>query len=299
MKGAIVTQRGTITHETEIRTAEFTRPPELIRALAKMIHTLHAQGGHEVKGAGVGIPGPTDSRHGMVFTTPNLPIKKPLNMVKALQGKVRLPVVVQNDANCAALAESTWGAAKKSRVAVLITLGTGVGGGIVVDGKIFDGAFGLGAELGHMPLFPDARQRSAAGQGTLESFVKKEALKLLAQKKLGLRKSVSLIDVENHARGGDRRAQAVWDEAGRYLGIACAGIINILNPDTILFGGGISAAFSLFKKSLLEEASQRTFSSMFKSVVFARAQLGNEAGKLGAAQMILSAYEKRNLSKRT
>jgi len=284
-KGAVVDQRGKILYEKKVYSSDWKTPANVLQALAGLAQDLTKKG-KQIAGVGLGMPGPCDPHTGMINFTPNLPFKKPYPLRDRLQKLVAMPVVMHNDANCAALAEVTWGAAKGASVAILIIMGTGVGGGVVINGKIFSGAGGQGGELGHMPVcYADCEHVCGAGHpGCLESYLRKEEIKEMGQR--ALHKRVSLVELEDMARGGNKKALSVWQDVGKHLGVGLAGVLNIFNPDVVIIGGGISHAFDLFKKQARDEALLRSFSSIVTHTKFVKARLGNDAGKLGAAKLV-------------
>ena len=284
VKGSLVDEKGNQSHAASIGSFHWKTSAAMIKGMVDFVKTLRVQE-KNIVGVGLGIPGPCDSKNGIVHVTPNLPIKRPFPLRDHLKKELRMPVFIQNDGNCAAFGEATWGAAKGARVAILLTLGTGIGSGIIIDGKIFDGAFGQAPELGHLPIDPRSKQTCGAGHhGCLESCISKEYIKKMVERRLG--KRLPLLEVENMARAGNKKALALWQDVGGYLGLAIGSLLNIFNPEVVIIGGGISPAFDLFEEAIKKEAAKLSFPSMLKQMRLVKAHLGNEAGKLGAARLV-------------
>lgn len=239
-------------------------------------------------GAGVGVPGPVVEQS-VVIHCVNLGWKN-VNIAQELAGRASVPVRVANDANLAALGESWQGAGKGCRNLVLFTIGTGVGGGVICDGRIVAGATGGGGEVGHMtvPFHPDW-QCCCGRNGCLETTASATGI-IRAAKQFPPFKEMEKVtakDVYDAAAAGDENARAVVKEAADALGYAAAVVSCIVNPEVILLGGGVSAAGSAlldpveasFKVNVLDACSH---------VRFAQAQLGNNAGIFGGAALFFS-----------
>lgn len=239
-------------------------------------------------GAGVGVPGPVVEQS-VVIHCVNLGWKN-VNIAQELAGRASVPVRVANDANLAALGESWQGAGKGCRNLVLFTIGTGVGGGVICDGRIVAGATGGGGEVGHMtvPFHPDW-QCCCGRNGCLETTASATGI-IRAAKQFPPFKEMEKVtakDVYDAAAAGDENARAVVKEAADALGYAAAAVSCIVNPEVILLGGGVSAAGSAlldpveasFKVNVLDACSH---------VRFAQAQLGNNAGIFGGAALFFS-----------
>jgi glucokinase len=220
---------------------------------------------------GVGIPGPLNLREGTVPKAPHFPEWRNFPIRYHLKNRMKL-LAMDNDANMAALGEMWRGAAKGVKNFCMLTLGTGVGGGVVVDGNILHGALGSGGELGHIVVDPDGPPCACGARGCLESFCSASAI----EKKL----KMSPKDLAELAEKGDRDAVSFWKDFGRYLGIGIATLLNIFNPELIIIGGGISAVFPLFIEDAKREA-ERAFP--INRCKIERAELYDRAGVIGAA----------------
>lgn len=224
-----------------------------------------------VKSIGIGVPG--ISKNGKIIMLPNLQSINGVNIKKILEKRFRIRTFVDNDANCFALGESKR-LGKKSLVG--ITLGTGFGGGIVIDGRIYHG-LGFAGEFGHMTLFPEGRKCSCGNVGCLEEYASARAIEKDAENIYG--EKINPESLANMARKGDGKAKQIFEFFGRNLGIGLANINNILNPEIISIGGGISKAHDVFMEYAMEEMRKRSFMKVPKIVI------GKTEGAIGAAIM--------------
>jgi glucokinase len=248
---------------------------------------------------GVGVPSQIVYATGTVETSVNIPLTG-VPLRDELSGRFGVPVFVDNDANCAALAEAHI---LGEDYLVMITLGTGVGGGVVIAGKTFRGAHGLGAELGHVTLNPDGPPcpGNCPNRGCLEAYCSGQALERdateLATDKPDSRLAallepdgkVSGPDLVKAAEEGDRDALFIFENFGRMLGVAIAGFVNVFEPDRLTIGGGLSRASRLFLDRAIQEADARALPALLKRTKIAIAEGGADAGVIGAA--VLAAQE--------
>lgn len=236
----------------------------------------------DISGAGIGVPGPVDFEKQLVHFLPNIPgwRKVPLSsLFNAASGGI--PCVVDNDAKMMALAEYGRGAAKGSRNAICLTLGTGVGAGLILEGKLYRGSDNAAGEIGHLPLNEDGPACACGGKACLERYVGNNALLKKAKAVLG--PSATLEDASAMAAKGNRKAVRFWREAAADLGVAFAGLCNVLNPDVIVVGGGVSAAGKPLFDGIKETLRRRAMPVQARRVRVLKAALGNEAGLIGAA----------------
>lgn len=245
---------------------------------------------------GIGVAGPIDMRRGVPIAPPNLPDLHGFPLRTFLQERISLPVAIENDANAFTLGEGWKGAARGCLHYCGITLGTGVGGGIVVAGKILHGADGMGGEVGHMVLNPEGPLCGCGGRGCLEVYasgngIRRMALEaveksggkgLLPQSKGGFQKLTS-EEVFEAAQKRDETALKVFDEMGRYLGLGLVNLVNLFNPEKIVVGGKVSGAWDYFIRSARQAVWQRAMRGQREKVEIVRAECGDDAGILGAA----------------
>ncbi len=252
-------------------------------------------------GVGLAIAGPLDPATGVMFRPPNIPPFHGFSPVASLREQLGVRAVSANDATLAALAEHRYGGHGKSDNLVYLTISTGVGGGQVVDGNLYTGASGFAGEWGHVTLDPDGPPCNCGNRGDLESFccgpaVTRRTLRMLqdARQESVLGRldphALSAKDVERAARDGDALALAVWEETGRYLGIAAAGILNAVNPDIIAIGGGVSNALDLMMPAVERELAWRTLAPYRDRTPIVPAVLGDDSALFGAATLALESF---------
>ena len=237
---------------------------------------------------GIGMPSQIDFTTGTIVSSVNIPFEG-VALGEELTARLGVPVYLDNDANCAALAEAQFVEDAPAQHLVMLTLGTGVGGGVVIGGRIFRGATGLGAELGHTVIDPDGPDcpGSCPSRGCLEALASGTALEREATAKAGHR--VKGREVVERARGGDAEAQELLDALGRWLGIGISNFVNVFEPEHFVIGGGLSAAGDLFLDRAKEEAGSRALPALFERVRVSLAKAGNDAGMIGAG--LLAAQE--------
>ena len=259
-------------------------------------------------GAAVGSPGLVDAEAGLVRLAPNLrnaagdpwrdvPL---LRLVReSLAERSRVPLFLENDVNAMVLAESAYGAGRGSKVLIGMTLGTGVGGGIVIDGKVHRGSTGTAGEVGHVTVVPNGPRCGCGNDGCLEALVGSEGLVARARSALDgadpsmLRDRVDPLtpmSIAHAAEAGDVLARVVFEETGRYIGIVLAGVANLLNPDVAVIGGGIATAGEeLLFRHIRAEFRKRTFDVPRDAMRIVPAELGSDAGLIGCAAVAFRA----------
>jgi glucokinase len=265
-----------------------------------MVETLSVACG----GAGIGIeglralgvasPGALDLIHGLVFEAPQLPGWDGVPIVEVLRDRLGVPVLLENDANAAALGENRFGAGRGTRQMVYLTISTGVGGGIVIDGRVYHGATGAAGELGHMMLQLNGPRCMCGQRGCLEAIASGTGIAWRAQDLIDAGKAAGLARLKEErgeldadavadaARLGDPDAIAIWEETGLYLGVALANYVNIFNPEAIVLGGGvISGAADLFYERAEQTMREVARKEPLKYVRLFRAELGDRSGPLG------------------
>lgn len=234
----------------------------------------------DIIGIGVGIPGLSDEK-GVVINTPNIPSLNGLHLKESLKSELKLPVRIGNDVTCVALGENMFGAGKGFRNLVCLTLGTGVGGGIIIEGKPYYG-LGRSGEVGHITVHPDGRKCGCDNTGCLEECISVRAImRLVKEKGLSAKSPRELAEL---AKNGDRTAMEIYENVGKHLGIGLSDIVKVLDPDVILLGGGISDARDIITKPAMEEMRKRTF---FDPPEIRFMELGKWAGAIGAASLFL------------
>ncbi|NGQ96592.1 ROK family glucokinase [Brevibacillus sp. SYP-B805] len=302
IKMALLSTEGEILTKLEEPTPVAEGEDKVIEKIARMITDILKNANvsnEQVAGVGLGVPGPVDTTTGVVLQAVNLhwtstPLKEKLERLTGLLVKV------ENDANCAALGEMWRGAGLGAKNMIMVTLGTGVGGGVILNGKVISGINGVGGEIGHITLNPQGGPPCNCGKtGCLETYASATAIiregtrlaesgrsPLLADA-LSKHGQLRAKDVFDAAHAGDEAAIAVIDEAAFYLGLALANLVNVLDPAKIVIGGGVSAAgdflFSRIRQSFVRFL---TFSFLADTCQIVPATLGNDAGVIGAGKLI-------------
>lgn len=298
ISAGIVTRDGRILHEVRRKTNAHRPSDEVIADIAgaaKQALKEHGTDISEIESIGVGSPGAIDDENGVVIFAGNLNwVNVPLK--DKLEGALGIPAYVSNDANVAAYAEYLFGSGKNRKSLYLITLGTGVGGGYVLDGKIQSGFHGVGMEIGHMVLVPEGKLCTCGNLGCLESYASatgiinmgKEAMKqntdcAIAKKAKGDPKNVSAKLIIDLAKKGDKIALDIFNDYTRYLAYAVVNIINFNDPEVIIFGGGVSKAGDFLIGSIKSKVAPRVFCKQAPYSEIILSKMGNEAGVIGAA----------------
>ncbi|MBW2974931.1 ROK family protein, partial [Candidatus Woesearchaeota archaeon] len=220
---------------------------------------------------GIGSPGPLDYRTGIIGKTPNLPLQG-VNLKSLIKSRFRKKVCIENDANCFVLAEAILGAGKKNSFVAGLTIGTGLGSGLVIDKKIYHGRCSA-AEIGHTTINFNGPKSKCGNNGCLESYV--SARGILSRTSLKVDDTKELFDM---ASKGNKKALAAWEKTGFYLGIGITNIINTLDPEIIVIGGKIAGAWPYFNRKLKETVKER---ALFKCKIV-KSSL-KDGGILGAA----------------
>lgn len=252
----------------------------------------------EIKGIGIGTPGLVDNE-GAVFLAPNLPDWNNIPLAKIFREKFNLPVKVENDVNTIAWGEYLFGAGKGFRTIVCITLGTGLGGGVVVDGKLLRGGNYSAVELGHITINAKGPRCGCGNKGCVESYV--GSARIVARAKRYLKKNRSSVIPElvncdlkkitpkvisEAYRKGDRLAARIWKETGTDVGVMLADLVNIFNPEAIIIGGGVAQAGEPLFNAIKEEVIKRSFPLLSKNIKILPASLGQESGIKAAAALV-------------
>lgn len=252
---------------------------ELLRALDSVVEALL---GDDVAAIGFGIPSTIDQRSGRVLSSVHVPLAD-VDFRNRMAGRFGLPVGIDNDGNAAAIAEWRLGAGRGASNLVLITLGTGIGGGLILDGKPFRGSIGAGAELGHMVLDYDGDGcgPGCTGHGHFEAIVSGRAADELAERRFGPGADARRLVAA--AEAGDAGPVADLAELGHRLGAGIASLVNIFNPELVIVGGGFADAGELILAPARETLAVEALEPLRDSVRIALAELGHEAGMVGAA----------------
>ena len=260
-----------------IETGDPPDPDRVIDRLAESIERLDPD--RRALAVGVGVPGPSDRGGRVALRAINLPGWVDIPLADRLEALCDRPVIVENDANCAGLGEAWQGSGRDSDLFILLTLGTGVGGAVVMEGKLFTGPHGAAGELGLIALYPDGPECNSGNRGSLEQYVSATAIRR--------RTGMGGHELDRRARSGEPEAIAHWQAIGRDLGIGLSSLIYVLTPDTIAIGGGVSKCADLFLPTAISEVERRVMPTSRVNLKIVPATLGNRAGCVGAAKLAI------------
>jgi glucokinase len=289
IRAAVATGPATHTASVCRPTPAAEGPQVVLDAVAAAV--LEAAGAMVPAGVVMGVPGPLDPRTGIVHAAPHLPGWEGLEAAALLGERLRCPVALQNDANLAAFAEWTAGAGRGTRDFVFLTVSTGVGGGLVIDGELYAGAAGTAGELGHIPVAPDGPPCGQGHPGCLEGVASGTGIAERARAALAagepslLAGTAEVVDaraVQVAAHAGDVLALRLLDDAGRTLGRAVGGFVNMLSPEAVAIGGGLLGAGELLFAPLRAAVPEIAFAVPLARCRVVPAALGTDAGLVGA-----------------
>ena len=300
-KLALVETNGRISRRAKLFTTAYKTRGELVSAIISEVRTLLKEGHltpKELLGIGIGVPGLVDFDRGLIYTLTNVPGWKNTPLKAMLEVRLRVPVLVDNDVNVMALGECRFGAGKGAKNLVCVTLGTGVGGGIIIGGSLYRGFTFSAGEVGHMPLKEEGLPCNCGGYGCLERYVGNRYIVEEIKGKIrgGSHTAIKgLVDgdlseitpevISRAARKGDRLSIDFWNTVGKRIGVTLAGIVNLLNPERIIIGGGIADAGEPLFKAIRKTVKERALPVPRRAVKILKAKLGNEAGVIGAAAL--------------
>ena len=318
---AAVTSDGRLLEKINIDTKVGVDPGHVITDMCEAIQRLsnHYRNGGKLLGAGIGIPGIIDLEAGVVSKSANLPGWSGYPVRAEIERRLGTPIFLENDAKVAALGEQWLGAARNARDMAMITLGTGIGGAIVLDGKIFHGMNGMAGEFGHVTIEPGGVLCGCGNRGCAERYASATAIVRMARemiaageapelaKAAGSDEEFNALLIHKLAKEGDGPAKKIFERFGRALGMMLAGAVNVLNLEMYVIGGGVSSAWDAFSPSMFEEVRQRSIVYAATSpddelggpegasadiqirtrrkTVITRAVLGGDAGLMGGARL--------------
>jgi glucokinase len=288
MRVGLVSQDGRI-----LRKIKGPTSGDILALIADSIGKLFSEG---CAGIGLGVAGLIDRETRRVLTSPNLPDVDKIDFVHELGERFQVPVIIENDANAAAFGEMWAGAGKNLSNFVLLTLGTGIGGGVIYDRRLL----GIAAEIGHMCIHADGEKCPCGNYGCLESYASARAIlsKAVSDLEKGrgsfLREycggnfyKLTAEDIFKAALDGDALARELLKNAGKYLGIGIANIINMMSPEAVILTGGLSGAWDIYVSEAVREASKRAFRDLYEKVRIIPSLLMDDAGMIGSAGLVL------------
>jgi glucokinase len=298
LAAGIVDADGRILVRGEVPTLAAEGPERVLERIIQLATDVLNRSGlrHEaIHRIGIGCAGPVDRQAGLILNPPNLPGWVHIPLVEYVEKALGRPAVLENDANAAALGEFRYGAGRGAQSLVYLTVSTGIGGGIILDGKIWHGLKDGAGEVGHMTLVPDGPICGCGNTGCLEVLASGPSIARRARETLATGRRSRLrelpdftaADVVRLAREGDPVAVEVWDGTVRYLGLGVAAIVTILAPERVVLGGGVTEAGDFLFDPLRREVRQRVKLVAVESVPILPAALGRDVGILGAAAVAL------------
>jgi glucokinase len=268
---------GTLLAEAQVATPQPAVPGAVCMALCEAIEQLDPDRRAPV--VGVGLPGPMDASARVARVCINLPGWEEVPLAEWLEARLGRRVTLANDGNCALVGEAWKGAARRCTDVVLLTLGTGVGGGVMLGGQLFTGHNGAAAEPGLISIDPEGLPCNSGNRGSLEQFASIAALRRLWDGEPA--------ELARRAAAGDPEAQAVWNHYGQSLGVGVSSLVYVFTPQLVLLGGGLAAAAEHFLPAIRQEVEDRVQAVSREGLQIEACALGNGAGRLGAARLAL------------
>jgi glucokinase len=294
IKSAVIRDGVLLTHGAAIETQDHHGSDSLIDAILQVIAEL--RGAHpEVEAVGVGLPGFIDSENGIVHSLTNVAGWDEVPLRAILRERTGLAAIIENDAKAMAYGEWKYGAARNGRHVICITLGTGVGGALILDGRLFRGAQLAAGEIGHASIDYRGPEGPYHNRGDIEMYVGNHHIAARAMRlyrEAGREVPVencTPLDLQEAALAGDEIARGLWESIGIEIGCALVNAIWLLNPDAIVIGGGVAKAGDLLFVPIRRTISERTLSLFHENLRVVPAELGNEAGMIGCAALALDA----------
>lgn len=304
LRVGVLNGSGEILKLETINSDEVREPHQLTKRLTneflKLEKVWQAEG-CSIEGAGLGIPGLVDHDQGIIFQSPHFPKWRDFALQAALDESIPFPIYLENDANKAALGEAWFGAGKKLSDFIMLTLGTGVGGGIILDGKIFHGSCGFAGEVGHIVIDKDGLPGALGIQGTLETFASLSGLRIqlgvIQSGSHGIPRTDPIFKIDKNApdmpealerlaQAGNEYAQDLWQKFGEALACGVASLANAFGIFNFVIGGGVAGAWEMFYPHLKEEIPKRMYRTTAAKIQMLHAELGNQAGLIGGIPMV-------------
>ena len=292
LKYGLINEDNSIILEGKVRSPH--QKNQLIELIKHIWEKLKKESKISIQAAGLGFPGIFNIKEQKILQSPNYPELDGLEIRRALEPFIEIPFFINNDANMAAFGEYKLGSGKDVQSLILITIGTGIGSGIILEGKLWMGVCGFAGELGHITVNPDGEQCNCGNRGCLEKEVSASKIVKIYKHLSGSGKDLSSKEIFLRAERNDVHAIEAFAQAGRSLGIGLAATLNIFNPSVILLGGEVMKASKFLLPHALQEAQKRAYKACYECCKIERAILGNDAGYLGAALWAKENYSRSN-----
>ena len=299
-RAAAISEKGTISHRVKVPSGASIGRKHVTNLIISHINEIKEKlkgGDHSVVGVGIGIPGIVNSDQGIVYQSPHFPDWRKFDVRSVLEKGIGGKICVDNDVNMVALGEMWKGAGKGHKNFVMLTLGTGIGGGVIIDNKIHHGDSGFAGEMGHIIIERNGPRCNCGGKGCLEMYASATGIRLMIEKSknelpkkkflkrfnIADESRITVKDVHQAALDGDIFAATLFKKVGAYLGIGIASLVSALGIETIVIGGGVSKAWDFFILEAKNEIKKRIFGETAKRIKLLKAELGDDAGILGSA----------------
>ena len=294
LRMAAVNAEGEILHFVKVATPKAKHPAEIVRLVVEAAEQCRAAVEHRgaVLALAAAVPATINAAEGIILKSPNIPALDEFGFSSVVSAALNLPVVLENDANAAATGEHAFGAAKGFLNAVTVTLGTGVGGGVIINGVLLRGVDGTAGEIGHICVEPQGAPCGCGSVGCVEQYASATAIVRLTLESadqypnsmLLSKTPLTSLDIYQAGIKGDALALETFRRMGFYLGAALADLVNVLNPEIIVIGGGASAAWDLFVPHTRQQINRHAFREPAERVRLVRSLLDDVAGILGASK---------------
>jgi len=305
LRTGLVDRNGKIHHRLSIKTENNADPQTISNQIFYLIDEIINVGAGlkpappNIIGVGLGSPGLVDKKGETILFSPNLPLWRNIPIKRMVSERFSVPCVLENDANAAAWGEKWVGAGKEADSLVMLTLGTGIGGGIIINNKLWRGVNNVAAEIGHMVIQMDGPKCSCGNYGCIEAYASATALVRRFKELLKSGMPSSLKDagdvtakmINDAAFQGDKASLDVIKETGHYLGVALVNIMHVLNPEVIVLTGGMIGSGDLLMNPIKQVIKEKAFEASAKETKIVFSQLGNDAGIIGAAGCLLNELE--------
>jgi glucokinase len=278
----VVGPEGELLDKAQVRTPESRQADEIAAAMIALARQM-LTGHPEIEALGVGAPGLVNLDRRVVRTAPNFPAWKDVPLAAMIAAEIALPVALDNDVNCFGLAEQRWGAGRGLRNMIALAIGTGIGGAVILDGKIYRGSSGSAGELGHVSVDLWGPVCNCGGRGCVERYLGDAWFTQAAQECLGDETITSPRQVSARADSGEEAAIRFLEGRGEILGVACVSLINTLDPEAIVIGGGLALAGEPFFTGVRRAIHERAYPHHAEHVRILPAKLGIFSGAMGAA----------------
>ncbi len=302
IKAGIVDERGRLLEQSSTPTMAHEGPDAVVDRIAGAARELRSRVPGGLAGIGIGAPGPLHPTSGLIYMTPNMPGWENYSLGDGIKARTGLEVTVENDANCAALGENWLGAGRGARTMILLTLGTGIGGGILINGRPVNGLEMAAGEVGHTVINFNGPKCGCGNHGCLEAYCGTAGIISRAWEYLEKPGTVSVLrdwvgedrfkltpEMLSRAAGdGDGVALSVLRETGRLLGVGIVSLVNLFAPERVVMGGGVAAAGEVLLGAIREEVRRHALPPANEQVRIVPAELGNNAGMIGAAALLLN-----------